>query len=122
MATSRETGFTLMEVLLALGLFTIVMGSLPAVLISNTRANAFARRLTTAAGMAQDKIEVIRNMRYIDVVDGSDTPTDPTDVMSYTRTWTVTAGPTDATKKVAVVVSWADQSARQVEIDAIIGS
>lgn len=122
MAKSRDKGFTLMEVVLALALFTIAMASLPPVLMSNTHANAFARRLTTAANFAQDQIEVIRNTRYVDVANGSDSPTDPTDSMIYRRTWTVTAGPTDATRKVAVIVFWTDQSAHQVEIDAIIGS
>jgi len=122
MVEVRDEGFTLMEVVLAIGLFAIVMGSLPAVIISNSRANAFARRVTTAVGMAQDEIEVIRSMRYVDVTDGADNPTDPTDAMTYTRTWTLTDGPTDSTRKVAVVVSWTDQGARRVEIDALIGS
>ena len=56
MARSRERGFTLMEVMLALSLFAIAVGSLPTVLITNARANALARRLTTAAGFAQDEI------------------------------------------------------------------
>jgi len=122
MATLRDEGFTLMEVLLALGLFVVVMGSLPSVILSNSHANAFARRVTTAVGMAQDEIEVIRAMRYVDVVDGADNPTDPTDATVYTRTWTVSDGPTDSTRVVAVVVSWTDQTPSQVEIDAIIGS
>jgi|SRR5579862_1018538 len=123
MAASRDKGFTLLEFVFAMALFTIAMSGVEGVLISNARANAFARRLTTAAGLAQDEVEVMRNMRYVNVVSGSDSPTDPTDAsMLYTRTWTVTAGPTDSTRNVAVVVSWTDQSPHQVEIDAIVGS
>ena len=122
MAKLRNNGFTLMEVVLALGLFAIAMSSLPTVLFSNAHANVFARRLTAAAGFAQDEIEIIRNIRYTNVTSGTDSPSDPADSIVYTRTWTVSAGPTVWTKNVAVIVSWTDQSTHQVEIDAIIGA
>ncbi len=112
-------GFTLLEVLVALGLFVLALGSLPGVLIESSQSNEYARHLTTAANFGQDKIEAIRNMTYTNVTSGTDQTTEG--VTTFTRSWTVSSGPTATTRKVVVLVSWTDKANRQVELDAIIG-
>jgi len=117
MATPK--GFTLVEVMVALGLFVLALGSLPGVLVECIRSNEYARHVTTASNFAQDKIEVIRNTVYTAAASGSDQTTEGT--ITYSRTWTVSSGPSTTTRKVAVVVSWTDNSSRQLELDTIIG-
>ncbi len=112
-------GFTLLEVLVALGIFILALGSLPGALLSSVESNAYARHLTTATNFGQDKVEAIRIMPYTTVTDGTDTMAEAG--TTYTRSWTVSAGPTATTKKVAVIVSWTEPASRQVELDALIG-
>jgi prepilin-type N-terminal cleavage/methylation domain-containing protein len=116
--SSTRGGFTLVELLVALGIFAIALASLPALLMTSIKANALAARITAATNLAQDKLEVIRNTAYASVTSGSDVVTQSG--TSFSRNWTLTAGPTTTTKKVAVTVSWTDQSSHQVELDHII--
>jgi prepilin-type N-terminal cleavage/methylation domain-containing protein len=116
---ASDKGFTLLEVLVALGLFVLALGSLPGVLIESVQSNAYARHLTAATNFGQDQIELIRNMDYTAVSSGTDHPTEGG--TTFTRRWTVSAGPTATTRKVQVLVSWTDKANRQVELDAIIG-
>jgi prepilin-type N-terminal cleavage/methylation domain-containing protein len=120
MALSRN-GFTLLEVLVALGLFAIAVGSLPALLITTVRANVHASRITEATDLAQDKLETIRNTPYAAVTSGTDTLTVTGSTKVYVRSWVVTAGPTATTKKVAVTIGWTDQQSDHVELDTVIG-
>jgi Tfp pilus assembly protein PilV len=115
---SRE-GFTLIEVVFALGLFVLALGALPGVLVRAVQSNGYARRLTTATHLAQDKLETIRNTPYTNVTSGQDQTTEG--AITYTRQWTVSSGPTTTTRQVAVTVSWTDMMSRQVELDTIIG-
>jgi prepilin-type N-terminal cleavage/methylation domain-containing protein len=117
---ASDKGFTLIEVLVALGLFILALGSVPGVLIECIQSNNYARHLTVATRFGQDKIEVIRNLPYTNVTSGTDQTTDG--VTTYSRRWTVSAGPTATTKKVVVMVSWTDKANRQVELDALISS
>jgi len=114
-----DKGFTLLEVLVALVLFVLALGSLPGVLVECIQSNEYARHVTTAANVGQDKIEAMRNVVYTTVSGGSDTTTEGT--ITYTRTWTVSSGPTASTRKVAMVVTWTDKASRSVELDALIG-
>jgi len=112
-------GFTLLEVLFALSLFVLALGSLPGALVECIQSNEYARHVTTATNFGQDKVEVIRNAVYTSVSGGTDQTTEGT--ITYTRTWTVTSGPTATTRKVVVLVTWTDKASRQVELDTIIG-
>ncbi len=113
-------GFTLIEVLVAMVILAIVLATLPMLLVTAVNANAFARRTTVATTLAQDKLEVIRNTPYATLASGSDQVTEPGTSRTYTRTWTVTAGPTSTTTKVAVVVSWTGHSRHQIELDTTV--
>jgi prepilin-type N-terminal cleavage/methylation domain-containing protein len=119
--TRTQQGFTLIEVLVALGVFAIVLVSVPGVVITTIKSNSYARRISAATNFARDKIEVIRNTPYGSVAGGSETGMEIGTKGVYTRSWTVTAGPTASTKKVAVTVSWIDQASHQIEVDALIG-
>jgi prepilin-type N-terminal cleavage/methylation domain-containing protein len=116
---ASDKGFTLLEVLVALGIFLVALSTLPGVLVASIQWNDYARRLTAATHLGQDKIEVMRNTVYTNVSSGSDYINDG--ATTFTRSWTVSAGPTITTRKVVVLVSWTDRTDRKVELDAIIG-
>jgi len=116
-----QRGFTLLETLVALGLFAIVLASLTPLLITTIQANARASRITKATCLAQDKLEVLRNTPYAAITSGSDTVAEGGSTKAYARSWTVTAGPTATTKTVIMTVGWTDQRAGQVRLDTIVG-
>ena len=125
MAPSRS-GFTLVEVLVALTIFAIALLGLVSLLTTTIQANAQARRMTAATNLAQDRLEEIRNMAYAAITSGSDsgqlTETGGTGGTGaiYTRSWTVAGGPAPNTKQVTVTVTWTDQTSRQVQLQTIV--
>lgn len=61
---SRAAGFTLIEVMVALGIFVLVTAAVVPMVIVSLRAAGTARDVTQAKGVAQSKLEQMRNMPY----------------------------------------------------------
>jgi len=117
-AAGAAGGFTLIEVLAALALSGVVFASLFGLLIANVRGINHAAHVSTAMGVAQDKVEQIRSGAA--AIGGSDTVTGPGTGESYTRSWTVGAGPSAATKAVTVTVTWRDPLSRTVQLQTVV--
>ena len=108
----HRDGFTLVEALVALGIFAVGMAALMPLAISNVRANSNAAVRTEALALAQEEIERFRATTFSDMpaVGASGTPTVIDGV--FTRQWNVSAVPAPLTgdgddlRRVRVVVSW----------------
>jgi len=61
-----QAGFTLIEVLFALAIFTIGILSLQAMQLAAIQGNVTAQRLTAGATWAADRIERLRRLDYAD--------------------------------------------------------
>lgn len=61
---NRETGFTLIEVMIALCVFLIGVLAIASVQTSSTGANTTARMVTRASTYAVDQMERLLNMNY----------------------------------------------------------
>jgi hypothetical protein len=114
-----ERGFTLLDIMQASALSTMALVGISALLLATVHANVRGRDITTAATLGQAKIEELRNAPFATLVDGSDTVTDAE--TPYTRTWTLTAGPTADTLALQVLVEWAGQGRNGVDLQTIIG-
>jgi len=112
-------GFTLIEVLVALSLAGIVLASLVPLLVASVHGVDQARRLTTASGLAQGKLEEIRNTAGV-VAGGSDSVDATGRGETYTRTWTVGAGPTATCKTLTVAVAWNERGSHSVSLHSIL--
>ncbi|MFQ6091427.1 MAG: prepilin-type N-terminal cleavage/methylation domain-containing protein [bacterium] len=103
-----EEGFTLVEVVVAMFIFGILatgMTTLMGVLIQH---NEFARAMTEATTLAENKMEEFKNMDYDSIVSGSDEPS-----ARYSRSWTVEDDvPQAGMKQITVTVSWYDKKGR----------
>jgi type IV pilus assembly protein PilV len=114
--TEHDSGFTLVEVLIAMFLLVTALLGTAAVTATVIQGNSFSNRMTEATTLAQDKMEELRGMSYDDMTSGSDT----CDTL-YTRTWTVTTDSpaTDtATVEVEVVFPWKGEN-RTVSVATI---
>jgi prepilin-type N-terminal cleavage/methylation domain-containing protein len=62
--TSSNAGFTLVEVIIAMGLLTVVSLGMAQLFATSTRANLAARSRTSTTAMAEQKLEQIRSLTW----------------------------------------------------------
>jgi len=111
-AVNNETGFTLIEVMIALVIFSIGILGVAAMQIDFIQGNATARGVTEAANQASGKLEELVALSYDSVVSTNET------VGDYTLNWTVTHPDPDGSgtvnddedqfKLIQLTVSWND--------------
>jgi len=65
-ASSSQSGFTLIEVLIAVAIFTIGILSVNAMQIASIKGNASANRITESTSWASDRIETLLGLNYSD--------------------------------------------------------
>ncbi|MCL7488669.1 MAG: prepilin-type N-terminal cleavage/methylation domain-containing protein [Desulfobulbaceae bacterium] len=84
-AMNNEKGFSLIEALMATAILSIGIITLITMQTTSVKGNAKARGITTAATLAQDKIEELINTDFDGIVDGNEPSTDG----HFDITWTI---------------------------------
>jgi type IV pilus assembly protein PilV len=105
-------GFTLIEALIAMAIFSIGILAVGSMQISNTRNNTTGNITTQATMLARQKIEELKTVPDVTELTSGTDPNNPIDVDGnsggiYTRQWNVTnplGGSTS--RQVSVTVSW----------------
>lgn len=110
-----KNGFTLIEVLIAIAVFSVGVLAVATMQISNTKNNTTANIMTQATMLARAQIEQLKNEDIatsadLTMGDHSD-PNNPINASGnaggiFTRTWTVSAGPGADSREVEVTVNW----------------
>ena len=117
---SNEHGFTLIEVLIAMAIFSIGILGVAAMQTTAAGGNSSARRVTNIANVAADHVERLISLPYnhASLNNGSRTGPGATD---YSVTWTVTDDtPVTGTKTLRVTVqALAIDTAKTVTIQQI---
>jgi type II secretion system protein I len=110
LAIGSEDGFTLIEILITLVIFSVGIMALAGLQVTAIKANAFSKRMTAAIAVAEAKLEQIKDTPYANVQ--SESPTQVVAAgMNFTRQVTVTANsPVPNTKTVQVMVTWTEGS------------
>lgn len=122
-----ESGFTLIEILIAMTIFAIGILAVTSMQIMALQTNARASRSTEAFTLATDKMEELIRTDYDDI----DSATNPEVVdkdeydhldTTYTWDWNVTEDNNSEFKTITVTVSWRYLNDRQISLTRIRGA
>ena len=118
----NNSGFTLMEVLIAMVILTVGLLGMAALIAGIINSNKLSNRISTATVLAQDKMEEIRRVGYDDAENESGTENygDISNYLLYKRITGVVAGdPAAGMKKITVTVYW-DADDHSVALQTIL--
>jgi Tfp pilus assembly protein PilV len=107
-----QRGISLMETLVALGLFAVTAATMGNYLVSQIRMSSYNYLYTEAYALAEQQLENTRALHFNDMVPTSSTST--VGGMQYTvATAILNDTPADGLKSITVNVSWKDQRGPQ---------
>lgn len=129
----RAQGFTLLEVIVAIGILTVGLLAIASMHFSAIQGNYLARRLTEGTTFDQDKLEELLTLPFNDAdlqdanptVGESTTYSEPSPPPGYTITWDVDDFLTDtdgsfSAKVIKVTVTWQDKGvSRRTELSCV---
>jgi prepilin-type N-terminal cleavage/methylation domain-containing protein len=106
----RQKGFTVVEILIAIGLFGVIMPGIILAVMALNIMNDRAGDLSYANTIAEGKIEALRSAGYNSLTTGSTTTFTSELPASFddprSATYSVTAGPVTGTKVVDITLSY----------------
>ena len=119
----NQSGFTLLEVLIAISILTVGLLGVAQMQIMGIRGNYFSGNTTAALTLAEEKMEDLLGTSYINVISDNDANNPINEAGQaggiYSRMWTVTLDtPIIGTKTVTVSASW-DNLSHQVSLSCI---
>ncbi|HET6490063.1 MAG TPA: prepilin-type N-terminal cleavage/methylation domain-containing protein [Syntrophales bacterium] len=98
----NKNGFSLIEFSIALFMVTIVLLGMAAHLGTSLKVSSHDRNYTTASNLLQDKMETIRQLNYLQVLNGSDSVAK--NGVTFNRNWTCSTN--GNLKTVALSITW----------------
>lgn len=121
---SCQSGFTLLEVLVAIVILSIGLLGTAGLTTGVIRGNQYSKNVTSATAAAQTKLEAIKSGGYANAT----TANFPSDTVSmggtsFTRTIAITSGsPAANMKTVSVTMTWneSNNTARSVNLQTIL--
>ena len=117
-------GFTVIEVMIAIGVLSVGVLGLAKGAIMITRATQTSQFQTTATNLAQDMLEQLqaRSFAAITACSSSCDTTPPTlQGVTFTRSWTVTPS-TTTFKQINVTVQWTDYTPHTIIVSSAVYS
>ena len=114
-----RNGFTVIEVLVAMAVFSIGILGFAMSTVSVTQGNQKNYNIAMANALAQDKLEELK-ARPASFTSGGPV-TDTISGQSFSRSWTVTANsPMTGMHKIDVTVTWTDYQSHSITLSSAI--
>lgn len=118
MRRQDKRGFTLIEILIAIFILSVVLLSLSSMVYSVMRSTSLSKETSTATTLMQSQMETLKNTPLTSLTSGSDTPPVPGNI-SYSRVWTVTTSGNIRT--ISVTVTWTSRGSHSVTMNTLRG-
>ncbi len=115
----KSSGFTLIEILIALVIFTISIVAFAGLTVTATRSGSYGGRMTEAVTLAQDKLEELKANSWEKIVSGGDQKTGATGI-NYTRNWNVLETGNRNLKTVSIKIDWKDRVDHSISFITVI--
>jgi prepilin-type N-terminal cleavage/methylation domain-containing protein len=112
-----QTGFTLIEILIALFILSVVLLAISTMVFSVMRATSQSKEMATATTLVQDKLENLKNARVGSLAVGNDSIN--LGNITYLREWNI--GTTGNVRTVNVTVNWNSRGAHNVSMTTLRG-
>ena len=120
----EQSGFTLLEILVAMAIFSFGIFALSSMTVSVIKSNYMSKNMTIAIDLAQNKLDDLRLSNYANILDATENNLDENGVAVtgglFDREVTVTPSVNPNYKTVEVTVSWADSNTRHITLATII--
>ena len=110
-----SAGFTLIEILVALVIFSISILAFAGLTVTATRTGSYGGRMTEAVTFAQDKLEELKANSWGNIVSGGDQKKGVTGI-NYTRNWKVLEKDTRNLKTVSITIDWKDRADHSISL------
>lgn len=127
MKIHRDDGFTLLEILIALSIFSLAVLGLAIGTVSVIRTNQTSHLRASAINLAQARLEELRAMTsaaFSGLSCPSSTPCSDTAVASgvtFTRQWWITTNsPVAGVNRIDVTVNWSDYASQTLTFTASV--
>ncbi len=101
-----ESGFTILEVMISLVIFSLGLLLLMSMLVVSIHGNYWSEKTTLSTQLIRERLEQMKNTPSASLTSGSDV------VAGYNRSWTVHALATPGLVEAKVVVRWSDAELR----------
>ncbi|MDH3898459.1 MAG: prepilin-type N-terminal cleavage/methylation domain-containing protein [Deltaproteobacteria bacterium] len=108
----NQTGFTLLEILIALAIFAFGVLAVASMQMQGIRANNSSDTLTEATTLASDRMEKLMALNYGDP-DLDLGAHAPVTISHHTISWNIVAGPLADTKRVSISVTWSERGSQR---------
>ena len=117
MKKKKDSGFTMIELLIAMGILSVALLSLGSMVYSVMNSTSLSKGMTVATTLMQDKMESLKNTAVSSLTTGNDTV--QLGNIDYLRQWTVS--PSANTRTITVTVNWNDRGPHNVTTTTIRG-
>ncbi|MGC9314835.1 MAG: type IV pilus modification PilV family protein [bacterium] len=107
MRRSNNSGFSMLEVMIAVVISTTIVGFVILGVLGAQRLNTYSHNTREASNVAEDKIEELRRLSFSQIQSGADS------VEIFQRVWTVNEiSNKPRIKQIELVVTWKDTKGR----------
>ncbi len=115
MKNTKKAGFTLIEVLIAVFILSVVLLAISSMVYSVMRSTSNSKETSTATTLMQDKMETLKNTGVASLTPGTDTV--PLGHVNYVRNWSVSTAANIRT--ITVAVNWVNRGSHSVTMTTL---